>query len=198
MPTGLNIRRGGLVLGTVALAMAGFLILQSGAARSEQLPPLIAAHFSAFNRADQAADTLPASFPTHAGIIRRIDTGQSPSHEWAVVAKDQWCVVNPVGGSACAPIASISDPRGQVLVNAFGSGPGVQAGSTAPPPAKIQTVIGLAPDGVAAVTVDLSDGTSHRVAVLNNGFQLATGGAEPRGIHWTTADGTSYDLGAGA
>jgi hypothetical protein len=89
---------------------------------------------------------------------------------------DGVCAQEASGAGSCAPLA---DARAGRLVVAADSLPGTAPGTV--------RVIGLAPDGVAEVTLTLADGTALTERVVGNTYVFDVGAA-PASIGWTRGD----------
>jgi hypothetical protein len=72
-------------------------------------------------------------------------------------------------------------------------------GSASADAGQVDVVVGLAPDGVNAVTVNLDGAPSVQVPVVDNGFQLQTSNLVAiTSLSWENADGVAETQEVGA
>ncbi|MHB1860869.1 MAG: hypothetical protein ACYCUM_12335 [Solirubrobacteraceae bacterium] len=137
-----------------------------------------------FRSAAEPADAIPGQ-TVLTGMTRSIG-GSSSGHEiWASLSIAQLCVqVGEDGASAC--IAPERFTRGPLVVGASRSGPNTPPSTTPPPP---QELAGVAPDGIASVTIIFGNGTKETAAVVDNGFYISGAGQAVKQIDWTTTSG---------
>jgi hypothetical protein len=99
------------------------------------------------------------------------------------------CLVRRSGaewaGETCATTAAIAEGHGVSVSD--------ECGSTGK---NLMEIMGLAPEGVAAVVLLSSDGTSQRDTVLDGAFKFdgtnpATGGPYPTGVQWLGSNGSA-------
>jgi hypothetical protein len=113
--------------------------------------------------------------PVAEGTLTRRVSQSASDREWATLDGEQLCVVvrssNPSDGlpatnRSCAG-ASELEARHQLLLQLSVVG---STSSTPPAPGTANLITGLAPDGVASVTLLFADGTEQSVPVKENGF----------------------------
>lgn len=196
-------RRGVLclaVLGSTAL----FIVLSHGggvrtAAASSPSPSALA-RYGVLRRPAASSDAASANLPP-AEVSRRQATGDSGLDQRASLDGSNLCVVvsgSATGGKgtyrACNNGGSLEASHQILATGAYSRPPG---NATPPTPGAVSLVAGLAPDGVGAVTVTFTDGSSGRALVVDNGFHLMTGGKLKvvKSLSWTDAAGNSYTEG---
>ncbi len=154
----------------------------NGANAAGGIPPSAGAlsHYAVFSRSAGASDALPAASllqarPTAEGTLTRRVSQSGSDGEWATLDGEQLCVIvrssNPSDGPpatnrSCAG-ASELEAQHQLLLQLS------VVGSTSirpPAPGTANLITGLAPDGVAFVTLVFADGTEQSVPVRENGF----------------------------
>lgn len=201
-----------VVLLAAVCAVTAFLFLaHSGSARSVAHPTTKApgsqkaaqpspaavnalSQFGVFSHAAGPADVPPSQAGYAGGISRRIASTTGSVDAWAVLTGDQLCITvnassGPAqgGGAACASAQALA-AVGQRQFMVLGAG----AGPSGSPPQADQLVVGLVPDGVSAVTVAFTDGSSTTASVINNGFELNTNGRMPSTYTWSSSDGATH------
>ncbi len=154
----------------------------NGANAAGGIPPSASAlsHYSVFGRAAGASDALPTANliqarPVAEGTLTRRVSQSASDGEWATLDGDQLCVIvrssNPSDGlpatnRSCAS-ASELEAQHQLLLQLSVVG---STSSTPPAPGTANLITGLAPDGVASVTLAFADGTEQSLPVRENGF----------------------------
>lgn len=154
----------------------------NGASAAGGIPPSASAlsHYSVFSRAAGASDALPATSllqarPAAEGSLTRRVSQSASDGEWATLDGEQLCVIvrssNPSDGlpatnRSCAG-ASELEAHHQLLLQLSVVG---STSSMPPAPGTANLITGLAPDGVASVTMVFADGTEQSVPVRENGF----------------------------
>jgi hypothetical protein len=154
------------------------------------------ASFTALQRPATSQDDLPSD-PGNGTITTARRFADAPYGAWIALEGDsQICVIVALAGtlpSACDSPASLAQSN-QLLITSAGAGyDPPSAGNTGARPPD-QVLAGIAPDGVAAVTIEFSDGSSRTVAVHDNGFETALGSPNPVGFRWST-HGVEYTQG---
>ena len=168
---------------------AAFLLLSSVGARSatEPTPPseqAVISRVAVFRRAAEPADAIPG-LTSLTGMTRSIGSSSSGHEIWASLSTAQLCVqVGEDGTSAC--IAPERFVRGPLIVGAGRSGPNTPLSATPPPP---QELAGVAPDGIASVTIVFGNGTSETASVVDNGFYISAADRAVKQVDWTTTSG---------
>jgi hypothetical protein len=164
---------------TVIAAFGIYLLTQGGSANSDSTQltgaaTTVKSQIAVFNQAATPADTIPGE-PTISGtVVRHI--GAATDSTWASLDNGRVCIQDGGGASVCLPP---QDYTGKPLVMAPGS-------STVP-----ADLVGLAPDGITAVTAVFSDGTAATGAVVDNGFTIQAG-KTVKEIRWTTPDNVTH------
>lgn len=189
MTVGTSIRAGALAAVLGAGALIYLLALGGGTAHSA-LPAAeqaTIAKVAAFQRAAGPGDSPPGEETTVTGVVRRI--GQPiPGHEvWgSVTPSDEVCVQLAEGASACTQPEQFG---GAPLVVGGGEAAAGNPSLRTPPPGPAE-LAGIAPDGVATVTVYYAEGTSEAASVVDNGFYFKAAGRRVKQFKWTTTDGS--------
>jgi hypothetical protein len=170
-----------VALALIGAAGAGYLLLQTGAAKSatpnhQAAEATVISHLGVFRRAAGPADTIPASDATIAGTTRRIGNSSSGPGVWSSVDTEQLCVQLAGGASACIPPEEFAS-RPLIVGSSSNSGP--------------EEAAGLVPDGITSVSVDYQNGTSETVPVVDNGFYIHAKYAV-KNFAWTTTDGVVH------
>jgi hypothetical protein len=128
------------------------------------VPPAQAAAFAILRRPAGAADAVPPSllpaqlvgvYGADATLARRIGGSSAALAAWVVPGNGSLCLVAD-SGSVCGPDAALIT-HGLYMESGGAGTPGTQS------------VVGLVPDGVDAVTLTLADGSRRLVDVVANG-----------------------------
>ena len=176
----------------IAACLAGLLLAaavaflasrtDNGANAAGRIPPSasVLSHYSVFSRAAGASDALPAASlirarPAAEGTLTRRVSQSASDGEWATLDGEQLCVIArssnpsdglPVTNRSCAGAGEL-EAQHQLLLQLSVVG---STSSTPPAPGTANLITGLAPDGVASVTLVSADGTEQSVPVRENGF----------------------------
>ena len=183
----------GLALLACAVVLALIASDQSGSATGQPSATLLS-EYSVLSAPAAPTDALPTNAGVSAADARSVSTGDPTFKEWATATGDELCAV--VGGAtlvatgAPSTCNSAARLRGSHELLVFGAGASAAGGtSTSPGP---EVIAGLAPNGVTSVTIELANGTSQTVPVVDNGFHLMNPGARPQGFTWKSASGVNY------
>jgi hypothetical protein len=169
---------------------------QSGSATGRPSATLLS-EYSVLGGPAASSDALPRNAGVSAADARAVSTGESTLKEWATATGDELCAV--VGGSTllaegapstCNSAAHLRDNH-ELLVLGAGASNAAEAGTATEP----EVIAGLAPNGVTSVTIELANGTSQTVPVVDNGFHLMNPGARPQRFSWKSASGVNYNQG---
>lgn len=155
--------------------------------------PTPTAGYAVFGTPASAADAMPAGLAaeqTPGAEVRSVPTTRPGLLAWAVAGSGRLCVAesDAGGGSeACAAAATVTGDPGALLYTATAEG---TASTDAD---QVDLVVGLAPDGVDAVTFRFGDGTGAQVPVADNGFELATSRLVTiSSLSWEDATGATH------
>jgi hypothetical protein len=204
----------GLVLSGVSTARsAGSAVPQEGPQQaSDAATSAYLQSYGVLERAPSAQDSLPGDPGDGVVTASRLVSGSTDAvPEWiATTSSGQLCEItsDQAFGSSALPSACVSAAvlaaDGELLVGgaaAYPNGlPGAasQAGdgkaaleANTPP----EVVAGVAPDGIASVTVDFADGSKETATVHDNGFEVVAHGGMPSGFTWASADGQHHTQG---
>jgi hypothetical protein len=190
-----------------AVAAAGLLAFAPGSSVAASVATPTTG-YAVFSRPATAADVIPASNPLAAAIasqvpeatVRALQTAQAGITTWALAGNGQICVAGQTNASglpamACGSASTLTaNPNGgPSLMSVSASMAGPAAANTSNDIGYGNLVLGLAPDGIQNVTITLGDGTSARVPVIDNGFQLTTSHLVTiASVSWTDAAGATH------
>jgi hypothetical protein len=177
------------ILGAGALV---YLLALGGGTAHSALPAAEQAtigRIAAFQRAAGPADSPPNDETTVSGLVRRIGEPIAGHEVWgSVTPADEVCVQLAEGASACTQPEQF---EGRPLIVGAGSfGPGAPTPTPDAPPPGPDELAGIAPDGVANITVSYANNTSETAPVVDNGFYFDAAGRRVKQFTWTTTDGS--------
>lgn len=183
--------RPAIAVGLLLIGSAVYLLASSGQARSQGSAPsqVLLQHFGALSSPSNASDSA-ASEGVNA-FAHQLTTNDASLQQWIAGRGDSLCVmesdkaVEPDAVSpafACDPIPA-DKIESDLLV--LGAGGHRGSGGSA-------LLVGLAPDGVSAISITYSDETTETAPVVDNGFHAASAGRQPVSYRWTSADGKTH------
>jgi len=143
--------------------------------------------YAIFDKPEAAADAIPSysispALATNAAISRRQETAAAGYGQWATLEGDEVCVVNrytppsspngaPDTSRSCNSAAYLAS-HDEILVQASLMG---GSSETPPTPGLANVISGIVPNGIAAVSLTFTDGTTATVPVSENGFSVELG-----------------------
>lgn len=190
----------------IMIVVLGSTTRATAAAATIEPSPGALSHYAVFRRGAVASDALPAVNLAQAlafggALTRRAPTTYALYSQWATLEGDNLCVVTrftptsspngaPDTSSACGSVTSLEDNNQLILQASLMGG----TSSTPPTPGLADVISGLAPDGVAAVTLRFTDGSRQRVAVEENTFIYSLGDSAKivASAEWTGASGAAF------
>jgi hypothetical protein len=177
-------RRGCVLAVGLGCAAAIAIVLSSGTQARSTSVPTPTTNYGVFATAPTAADVIPATNPLSAAVardvpgaeVRAMPTTIPGLSTWAVAGAGEICVAADNGSGpemACDAAARLTTDPNELIVSATNAATGAGSINTSTAVGAADLIVGLAPDGVTAVTTHYENGATATVPVVNNGFQLA-------------------------
>lgn len=183
----------------IVVAAALTYAIGGGQARSAQQAPTAAeesaiTHVAAFEQAASSEDSVPGE-TVLSGRMRRIGSHGARRRVWGSIDPTQDCVqVGEEGASACAAPERLEH---EPLIVGASRTTSVPLSVDQPPPAPEEWA-GLAENGVQAVEVTYSDGSTETIPVVDNGFYFDSGSREVASFAWITSNGAVHNYAEGS